>query len=250
MSKRNMVLLGLTTLLLGADGVELTTDDLPACAPNSYLVYRSGKIVCEATLPDCTGQLLHAGRGGDVAALSCIPKDQDSLSNADRQRVDALQAKAQSIFKRFDELGITPPLGVDFVGLTKATTAGRIEYPDTAAGLPAANALCAAEFEYPAHMCSVREMLGAVVNHTLDPSANVAKGWLYMPTWNTPVPGAEQPLAGLADNCGGYTDATDTHHWTGMAVDWNLSINLVRVLHFYSGAAAPCTMILPVACCR
>lgn len=239
------------TMLMGADGPGHTTDELDACAPNTYLVYHGGRIVCEPTLPNCPGQLLHAGPGGDLAALSCTPKYDDSLSNAVRQRVLDLQGQAQSLIVQLDALGIRPALAATFVGTTAATTVGRIEYPGTPAGLPAANARCAAELGLGAHMCAAREMLGAVLNATLDPNKDVPPAWLYMPTWNTPAPGAEQPLAGLGDNCGGYTDGTLDHDWTGMAVDWSYSpFDLMRVLHFKSGTLATCDQSLPIACCR
>lgn len=45
MKGRTVSLLGLMTLLMGADGVDQTTNDLPVCGPNTYLVYRSGKII-------------------------------------------------------------------------------------------------------------------------------------------------------------------------------------------------------------
>lgn len=161
-----------------------------------------------------------------------------------------LQGQAQTLLGQLAELGVVPKLTATFVGITAATTTGRIEYPGTPAGLPAANARCAAELGAGAHMCATREMFGAVLNSTLNPQDDVPKAWLYMPTWNTPAAGAEQPLSGLGDNCGGYTDGTVNHGWTGMAVDWSVSVYQERVLHFNSGPLAPCDQPLPIACCR
>jgi hypothetical protein len=250
MIRRTISLLGLVTLLMGADGANQLSVTLPTCEPNTYLVYHGGKVVCAPTLPDCHGDLLHADPGGDLSALSCIAQHDDALSNADRQRVLDLQAQFKSILGQLDELGVGQPLLANFVGITAATTIGRIEYPGTPVGLPAANARCAAEFGLGTHMCSAREMLGEVISGKLNPGVDLPPAWLYMPTFNTPAPEAEQRLSGLGDNCGGYTDGTLDHGWTGMAVEWTFADTGHRTLHFDSGPVASCDQPLPIACCQ
>ncbi len=249
MKRHALFFAAIAPLLLGADGVDRDISDLPACGESSYLIYRSGKVVCQPALPDCTGQLLHAGAGGGLSSLSCTPKFQDTLSDADRQRVRELQTRVATLSDQLKQLGMPPVVAANYIGNTVATTTGRITFSGAAAGLPSANAMCAAEFSAGAHMCSVREMVGAVLNSTLLQNQDVPKAWLYMPTWNNPDPTAQEPLAGLGDSCGGYTDGTTTRGWTGMAVDWSMTY-IARNLHFNSGSLAPCDQPLPIACCK
>jgi hypothetical protein len=250
MKKPSLLLLGCVSMLLGSDGGGLTSADLPACGPNTYLAYSGGQLVCAPSLPSCPGQLLALGPTVDLSALHCVDKYDDAFTAAERQRVTALQAEVQSLQNELTQL--TGVLGgtTGFVGSTRTTTVGRIQYPGTPAGLPSANALCAAELGAGAHMCTLGDLVGGVLNATFDPNSDVSKAWFYMPTWNTPLHGAQEPLSGLADSCGGYTDGTADNNWAGMAVEWILGYRDIRVLYFDSGSLAPCDQPLPVACCR
>jgi hypothetical protein len=247
---RSGVLLGLCTLLMGTDGPALTTADLPGCPPETYLVYRGGRLVCEPKLPDCTGLLLNAAPGGTLSSLHCVLRDADALTAWDRQHLQELEEKLKTLRARLTELEMAPSLAATFVGATAATTTGRIELPGIPAGLPSANALCAAEYGKAAHMCTARELFGAVLNSTLTERVTLSRAWLYMPTWSTPDPFAQQPLSGLADNCGGYTDGTSMNGWSGTALMWSTASTGSKVLQFVGGPAAPCTAAFPVACCK
>lgn len=249
MKKHGLFLLGLVTLLSGSSSPELTTDDLPACGPHTYLVYRSGHVICEPALPDCRGQLLSAAAGGGIQALGCTPKLQDALTAPERQHVSDLQAQLQQLLGTLNELGLTPVTTATYVANTEVTTTGRIHVPGRPVGLPSANALCEAEHGASAHMCSVRELVGALLVGTLNPLVTVPKAWVYMPTWNSPSGSVTEPLSGLGDNCGGYTDDTLTNGWSGMAVDFSNTYTVPN-LHWNSGSLAPCSQPLPIACCK
>lgn len=250
MRLRPWFFLGALTLLMGSDGVDQTLDDLPACGPNTYLIYRSGKLVCEPALPSCPGQLLHAGPGATLSSLSCVPKLADALTATERQRVQQIDTDLQQIDAQLTAAGVGPVPSATFVGQTTTKTTGRIVFGGRPAGLPSANAMCAAEQGAGTHMCSARELFGAVLNGTLSQMRSVPPAWIYMPTWNTPDPAAQEPLSGLADNCGGYTEGTASPKWSGMAMDWSESVYMERVLQFDSGPLAPCDASLPVACCK
>lgn len=250
MKARVFGLVGCVALLLGSDGGQLTTHDLPQCAPDTYLLYRGGKVVCASKqLPNCTGQLLTITTVDGRPALSCTAKYSLELSAADQQQIVSLNDQVQGLMNQLNAPEVNPLLG-SWVGLTTATTTGRIEAAGFAPGLPAANARCAKEFGSSAHMCLAAELFSAALNNQLNPDFDIPKGWVYMPTWNTPIAGAVEPLAGLADSCGGYTVGTTDAGWSGMAMDFTIMLSGIRGIYFNSGPLAPCDQPLPIACCK
>ena len=136
-----------------------------------------------------------------------------------------------------------------FVGLTTATTAGRIDFPGTDPGLFAAGAHCAAE--YPgSHMCSVFELYSSVAAGRLKSASQLAKSWLYFPARNTPLHPPSPTENGLSDNCAGYTYGADDRGYSGLAVEWTKLPTGSVGFKFHGGVNAPCSAALPIACCQ
>lgn len=121
-----------------------------------------------------------------------------------------------------------------------------------------------------AHLCSVYEMYQSVATGAITSAMTLGKAWVYMASWAqefSDSSGMEnEPGAGLADNCGGYTTADSTKKWYGTAVQWAMADSGQKALKFYSGPgtvgipgttmqvanldAVTCDSMLPIACCR
>ncbi len=142
-----------------------------------------------------------------------------------------------------------------FVGVTTATTNGRITSAGALTGLPAAAAICSAQFGAGAHMCVSEELANSVVDGTLlNAATTVPKAWMYFTAWqNSALSGQVDPLEGLADNCGGFTYQTADRRWSGTAMRWDASSAnpTDRMLHFVTGPGnIQCNNTLPIACCQ
>lgn len=165
------------------------------------------------------------------------------------QKLDGLEVTMASLEKSVELLGTTPTVKAQlYAGNTTAVTTGRITAAG-AAGLLAANALCAAQFGSRAHMCTPSQLTHSVAAGKLSSKDRIAPAWIYMPAWHNPSTSTTEPMAGLADNCGGYTTDDDTVGWTGMSVEWSELASGDVVFRWHGGADAPCSARLPIACC-
>jgi hypothetical protein len=132
-------------------------------------------------------------------------------------------------------------------------------------GLASATALCGAQFGTGAHMCTVYEMYdsvayaGQISADKFNPTQAMAQAWVYMMSWKNPgttatpttTPVAAEANAGLADNCGSYTDdGTHSTNFYGTQVSWSKVNTGFNGLQFNSGPAALCSSLAPISCCK
>jgi hypothetical protein len=189
--------------------------------------------------------------GDNAGQLSCV----DITTN--NQNIQMLQTEIASLTNRVTALENNMKQGGGggsgmFVGVTKATTVGRIVHAGADIGLASAAAYCADEFSVGAHMCTNYELYLSVAsgkitaNNTITPAA-----WVYFPAWQTPLGQAEQPLAGMGDNCASYTYPTAHRKWSGLAVEWKTnSQGDATAFWWHGGAEALCNVARSIACCK
>ncbi len=138
----------------------------------------------------------------------------------------------------------------EFKGVTTAMTSGNI-MSGTSRGIPAASAICAAQFGTGAYMCSVYDIYMNVARDKIKSSDTVAKSWVYMQSWKDPA-GSAVTRTGLNDNCGSYMSNASTGIY-GTAFEWTALTNGAKAMKFSSGGTAPnaalCNANLPIACC-
>jgi hypothetical protein len=103
-------------------------------------------------------------------------------------------------------------------------------------------------------MCTADEIYYSVAKGVISASGGaIAKAWVYFPNWQQPAgTPTQEPTAGLADNCSGYTYQTADTHTTGVAfafAQWTYNTNYVP--KFFGGSAdAACNQHYPIACCK
>jgi hypothetical protein len=252
----NPLLLVPFSLLLGAapDRVPVP-GPIPACRRGEFLTIKDGVLRCRDVVhktlsnpPDCTGKLAGPAPQG-TGFWQCVDKvrvDPSAVAALPSERVRAEAAKQAA-----ERLRTEQAQTVSFVGVTAQKSTGLIRRAGTEPGLLSANALCADQ--YPgSHLCTGYELSAAVSAGQLSQAALGPRAWIYHPSWKTPLAGAMNPEEGLADSCAGYTYGQDDRGWSGIAMEWRTTAqNAVdKSLSFFGGSAAPCSALLPLACCK
>lgn len=251
---------GLVLGLLGCDHMSAAV--LPRCVDGMVLgTDGSGNLVCQDAPPalvtppgsDCADDQMLA-TFGSPPQLGCISKYLNSAAQIDvaalRQHIGQSAQMLQALARSIDELPtLRQTLRPIYIGSTQTLTTGHITLAGQS-GLLAANAICRAEFGPGAQMCTSAQLIRTVTNGKLTPTDRIAPAWIYMPTWHNPHNSTIDPLAGLADNCGGYTTDDDTTGYTGMAVEWGPLGSGDVAFRWHGGDDAPCSGHLPVACCQ
>lgn len=226
--------------ILGAGGCPAAIPQ--DCAPGEVLVASNDGWQCQSL-----------GSSSNVAIPQCNTGERLLVQNRVLQCAVQSPGAADRIAAVTQALGpleqLQQSLGSLFVGLTTATTVGRIEFPGADPGLLAAKARCAAE--YPgSHMCSVFDLYSSVAAGRLKSTSQMAKSWLYFPARNTPLHPPSPTEDGLSDNCAGYTYGADDQGYSGMAVEWTKLPTGSVGFKFHGGSNAPCSAALPIACCQ
>lgn len=252
MKSRFLLLLPLT-LLLGADEERIVFEGpLPACRKGEFMTMRNGEPLCTdlvrplITTPDCSG-LLAAPRAY-TTDWTCQGKVSLGKTEVDRLPSDIQRAKdAQRVLQ---EKRVTPFGQTRLVGVTAKKSTGRMARAGIETGLLSANALCADEFP-AAHMCSGYEIYDSVTAGVITPARPLDRAWVFHPSWKAPLPGAQNAAEGLADNCASYTYDLDDRGWSGIAAEFSLSTSTFQfALKFAGGTQAPCSALMPIACCK
>jgi hypothetical protein len=241
----------------------LVVNTLPICAENEYLTYNASGLACTTItagglpVPDCKkdDQLLTYTMTGEIGLFSCTPKGAESLSASDITTINTKYQELVNLETQIKNLenGMRSP-AAKFCGLTSGTTSGRI-LNGTAVGIYAAAQLCAQvdTCGTGARMCSVYDMYHSAATGTLTQAQTVNKSWVYMAAWQNFTAGANEPTAGLNDNCGSYTYGTGDLAWRGTGVGWAPRNNGEKVLKFFTSNQAGgtlCSEVLPIACCK
>ena len=251
--KSRFLLLVPLTLLLGADDDRVVFEGpLPACRKGEFMTMRNGEPICtDLVRPliktlDCSG-LLAAPRAY-TTDWACEGKVFLGTTEVGRLPSDIQRARdAQRVLKekRLPAVGQTR-----FVGVTAKKSTGRMARAGTETGLLSANALCADEFP-AAHMCSGYEIYDSVTAGVISNGWPLVRSWVFHPSWKAPLPGAQNADEGLADNCASYTYELDDRGWSGIAAEFSRSASSSYfALKFAGGTQAPCSALLPIACCR
>jgi len=217
----------------------------------------NGQLVCTALpigsqkLKDCV-PLVEALTSDDGATFKCTNRNNENPGGAEAvTAVNTITTTLNTIETTVNNLlGSRQTFG-EFKGVTTATTAGNIT-SGAMRGVPAASAICAAQFGAGAYMCSVYDMYMNVARGKVAQNDSIAKSWVYMQSWKEPAAGSSSAGNGVSDNCGSYTTAAATGYW-GTAVEWTSISNGSKGLKFSSGNTAPnsalCSAALPIACC-
>ncbi len=199
---------------------------VPACGPGRCLTGENdGTMMCVdiTTTNDTLIQLIN-----DVATLT-------NKVNSLEKQVNMLSSQKQATY----------------VGVSKATTVGRMVHANADIGLASAAAYCADDFGAGAHMCTVYELYGSVASGVIAANMTIPKSWAYFPAWQNPLVGAQNPLGGMGDNCGSYTYPTNDRKWSGIAVEWKTNFQGdANGFWWHGGTEALCNVQLPIACCK
>lgn len=254
----------LALLLLGAGCGLSQSTALPLCQDGDTLgTDERGAFRCVKVSPTSLSVPLpslgcaeSSGLGNDsrFTQLYCVDPAQEIAgqpSGAElRRRIDTLAQRVETLKKSVAALDPKPAdLDSVYVGSTSVPTTGSISAPGGKRGLIAAAALCSAEFGVGAHMCTPFQLTRSVAQGKLGVLDRIRPAWVYMPTWHNPQGSTTEPLAGLADNCGGYSTGTDAVGWTGMTVEWGPLASGDVAFRWHGGTDARCSSILPIACC-
>lgn len=239
----------------GGGTVLATVPDCGGAADQVLSTDSTGQLVCKtipsgaAALPDCepnTQALTANGTKATCDDLNIV----DATTKTLLTTLNTIESTIIDYGTQLTTVGTAGNSQAVYVGLTKnATTKGRIT-SGTAVGIPAATALCRAEYGVGAHMCNVYEIYySAAIQKNLEQGVNVTPGgWVYMQSWRHDQAAPSEVAAGLADNCGGYTAETATNNWNGTRFEWSGNADLINVPKFYANTL--CTETLPIACCR
>jgi len=229
----------------------------------------TGQFICKdlpagvVTIPKCDPNF--DALTYDGAALTC-----DSRNNESAASQTAIM-NIKDVEKKIIDYGTTITMlgkgGMGakafFQGVTTNSYKGDLTDMNGAGtkGIRSSATICQAQFGQGAHMCSVYEMYQSAIYagqnaaDKFDPTVVLAKAWVYESAGRAPLNNAanNEPLAGLADNCGSYNYPTADEGWTGTAVSWDkLAYNNLYGLKFFSGLAsgATCHDYNPIACCK
>ena len=84
-----------------------------------------------------------------------------------------------------------------YVGNTTATSYGNLHALDYRAdnSLAAAAKVCADQYGAGARMCIVQDIYLSAVRGTISSTKNIAKAWVYAPSWNNPTAGGPSRAA-------------------------------------------------------
>lgn len=224
-------------------GQVLTTDE------NAQLVCTNLPIGSKP-LKDCV-PLVEALTSDDGSSFKCTNRNNENPGgDVAVTSVNQISTTLNSIETTVNNLlGSRQTFG-EFKGVTTAMTSGNIT-SGTSRGIPAASAICAAQFGTGAYMCSVYDIYMNVARDKIKQSDSVAKTWVYMQSWKDPA-GSSMTRTGLSDNCASYTNNASTGVY-GTAFEWTALTNGAKAMKFSSGGTAPnaalCNANLPIACC-
>lgn len=241
-------------LLLGAGSERIAVPGpLPACRRGEFLSVRDGVLYCRDLVrsllvgaPDCTGQLAAPG-ASVIVPWRCAPIGHVDATAA--AELPGEQTRAAAVEQKVQQFAASGP--GPFVGTTTRTSSGFISRAGVEPGLLSANALCADEFP-GTHLCSGYQMSAALASGKITQQTKLPRAWVFHPAWKAPLPGAQNAAEGLADNCASYTYGQDDRGWSGTAVDFAATAYPARgkTIKFLGGPAAPCSTVLPLACCK
>ena len=197
--------------------------DASACGAGSIMATDlSGRLVCTArpttglTLPATCAACLTS----DGTQLACVSRAAPSADDAD-QAVQVADLEVHVVELQTSVNQTRPPPNTSYIGLSVATTAGKIITSNGFfEGISAATLICSADFNTPAHMCTMEELYQTVASGVLSSTSTMARGWVYMPNANQPIANPVEPLGGIADTCGNYTDQTGSFHESGIIAEW------------------------------
>lgn len=249
-----LLLGGYSDTEIGQNVDPLTVTTLPKCADGQFLVYRNGAVNCEAVagngtaLPDCKtpGQLLTFTNTGELNSYSCTPKGSIQLSSTDQTTITNLVTQITQLGTTITAIGTgTRVAARTFRGLTSTPTSGAI------GGLKAATNACVSAFGPGAAMCDVYSIYISVAAGKLDLTKDIAGAWVYQAEWTNAFGTASTDvLAGLGDNCAGYTSGAAAGGLAGtrFSLMTPTGDNANRVPKFYSNTT--CDTQLPIACCQ
>lgn len=247
-----LLLGGYSDTEIGQNVDPLTVTALPKCADGQFLVYRNGAVVCETvtgsgtSLPDCKtpGQLLTYTNSGELSSYNCTAKGNLQLSATDQQTITNLQTQITLIGTTLTAVGTgTRVAARTYRGLTTPTN-GAI------GGIKAASNACVAAFGTGAAMCDVYSMYISVAAGKIPLNADIAGAWVYQAEWtNAFANNTADVIAGLGDNCAGYTSGAAAGGLAGTRFSLMAPTgDTVRVPKFYSNTT--CDTQLPIACCQ
>lgn len=240
----------------GGGGTVLATfPDCGGAADQVLSTDSTGQLVCKtipsgaSALPDCepnTQALTANGTKASCDNLNIVDATTQNLLTT----LNMIEAKVIDYGNQLNIVGTGANAQANYVGLSKTVmTKGRIT-SGTAVGIPAATAVCKADYGVGAHMCTVYEIYySAALQKNIDPEVNIVPGgWVYMQSWRHNQATPSEVNAGLADNCGGYTAETDTNAWNGTKFEWSVNTSNIRVPKFFANTL--CSETFPIACCR
>lgn len=179
----------------------------------------------------------------DGTRLTCSEVDYGVGATLQLTTTNAKKYHDKAVLRLAAEAG-APDL---YRGVTSARSTGLMQKPGVLSGLPAAAAICAAEYA-GSHLCSMLELHDSVAYGKLTPETQIPKAWIYFPAGNA-SPAALQPTEGLADSCASYTYDRNDRGWSGIAVEWTTLDSGYVGFKFNGGSSATCDSLLPLACC-
>lgn len=172
------------------------------------------------------------------ALCLALPAIAQEVPEAQRTDAQASLAKARRLLGRVGE----------FVGLTAATSRGRISAAGADVGLASAGALCAGQFGAGARMCTTQDIFQSAVAGKLG-SAPIEQAWVFAPSWGQPVAGSERAIGGFESNCGSLTYPTADLGWRGLSFAFRPDpAAALKGVQLRAGTA--CSSQLRIACCR
>ena len=204
--------------------------------------------------PSCLVDQVLTAEGGQ---LKCVAKGKGGTDATIAARIDAVNSQLMQINNTVNNLKAGSGGRAKFLGVTNASTAGRISAGGQI-GIGGASQFCKTEYATATnpHMCSVYEMYEAVATAQITQATNLpANGaWVYAEAWNKPATSnaSQDPNAGMNENCASYIYGTGDRGWTGTLVRWQTStLNATdKTLKFFTGSAdAACSLSRQVACC-
>lgn len=221
-----------------------------SCADTEVLVMEAGEWRCAApppllprVFPEKCSETPDTVLTSSGTWLTCEP-----ATRGIDQSMQVAKALLVELEANVTTLGVsrTSSLG-SYRGVTTAVSSGEIRASGAETGLDAAAARCEMQWA-DSHLCSMLELYQSVARGQIDKSTRIPKAWIFFPAGNAGA-GAVQPQDGIADTCAGYSYGRDDRGWTGLAVEWTTLPTGYVGFKFHGGANAPCSSMLPLACC-